>query len=146
MHLDAGLTGEQVWLHSIDLGLIDVVISGGERAGCSGIGCRFVGGCADKSGRPSVANDQDRFSYDGRDEFVFRSPERVQFEIITFARTLGCRDTGQPTLEHTWFPGHAWCYCLCGQCGQHLGWSYTGPNDFAGLIKARLVRAVQIRN
>ena len=93
-----------------------------------------------------VANDQDRFSFDGKDEFVFRNPERVQFEIITFARTLGCRDTGQPTLEHTWFSGHAWCYCLCGQCGQHLGWSYSGPNEFAGLIKARLVRAVQIRN
>ena len=93
-----------------------------------------------------VANDQDRFSYDGRDEFVFRNPERVQFEFITFAHTSGCRDTGQPMLEHTWFPGHAWCYCLCGRCGQHLGWSYTGPNDFAGLIKARLVRAVQIRN
>ncbi len=81
-----------------------------------------------------VANDQDRFSYDGRDESVFRNPERVKFEIITFARTLGCRDTGQPTLEHTWFPEHAWCYCLCGQCGQHLGWSYTGSNDFTGLI------------
>jgi hypothetical protein len=68
-----------------------------------------------------VANDQDRFSYGGRDEFVFRNPERVQFEFITFARTLGCRDAGEPTLEYTWFPEHAWCYCPCGQCGAGIG-------------------------
>ena len=72
-----------------------------------------------------VANERDRFPYDGKDEFIFSNPEGVRFAIITFSRTLGCREVGTPTLEHTWFPGHAWSYCQCDGCGQHLGWYYT---------------------
>ncbi len=93
-----------------------------------------------------VANEKERFRYEGLDEFNFRNPEGIRFRIITFSRTLGCRQTGKPTLEHTWFPGHAWSYCQCAQCGLHLGWFYTGPQDFAGLITHRIVRAVCIRN
>jgi hypothetical protein len=93
-----------------------------------------------------VANESDRFAYDGKDEFTFSNPEQIRFAIITFARTLGCRQTGVPTLEHTWFAGHAWSFCLCDRCGQHLGWYYTGQHEFAGLIKARMVRAVYVRN
>jgi len=93
-----------------------------------------------------VANERDRFQYDGQDEFTFTNPERIRFEIITFSETCGCRQTGVPTLEATWFPGHAWSYCQCGECGQHLGWYYTGPHEFAGLIKARIVRGLLLRN
>jgi hypothetical protein len=93
-----------------------------------------------------VANDKDRFPYNGKDEFTFRNPEGTRFEIITFARTLGCRQAGTPTLEHTWFPGYAWSFCLCDNCGQHLGWHYTSKIEFAGLIIARIVRALCIRN
>ena len=93
-----------------------------------------------------VANEKDRFPYNGKDEFSFRNPEGIRFQIITFSRTLGCREAGVPTLEHTWFPGYAWSYCQCDECGQHLGWYYAGQIDFAGLIIARIVRAVCIRN
>ena len=93
-----------------------------------------------------VANERDRFQYNGQDEFTFTNPERIRFEINTFSETCGCRQTGLPTLEHTWFPGHAWSYCQCGECGRHLGWYFTGKQDFAGLIKNRLVRALLIRN
>jgi hypothetical protein len=51
-----------------------------------------------------VASEKDRFPYEGKDEFTFRNPEGIRFEIITFSKTLGCRETGTPTLEHTWFP------------------------------------------
>jgi hypothetical protein len=51
-----------------------------------------------------------------------------------------------PTLENTWCPGYAWSYCKCEHCGQHLGWYYAGTIEFAGLIIARIVRAVGIRN
>ena len=93
-----------------------------------------------------VANERDRFSFDGKDEFTFSNPEGIRFEIITFSRTLGCRQTGTPTLEHTWFPGHAWSFCQCEQCGMHLGWYYAGEHQFVGLIRDRLVRALWVRN
>ena len=93
-----------------------------------------------------VANERDRFSYNGQDEFNFSNPDGIRFEIITFSQTLGCRRTGVPSLDHTWFPGHAWSYCQCDRCGQHLGWYYTGQHEFAGLIKDRIVRALYLRN
>ncbi len=93
-----------------------------------------------------VTNEKHRFQYDGKDEFVFTNPTGVRFEIITFAHTFGCRKSGAPTLEHTWFPSHAWSFCQCDRCGQHLGWFYQGPSEFVGLIKARIVRALHIRN
>ena len=93
-----------------------------------------------------VANETNRFSHEGKDEFTFANPEGFRFDIITFSETLGCRQTGEPTLEHTWFPGHGWSYCLCAQCGHHLGWYFSGPSEFAGLIKERIVRALCLRN
>lgn len=93
-----------------------------------------------------VANDRDRFVFDGKDEFAFTNPEGIHFEIITFAETRRCRQAGLPTLEHTWFPGHAWSFCQCAECGQHLGWYYAGPHEFAGLIRDRIVRALLVRN
>ncbi len=93
-----------------------------------------------------VSNDKDRFQYSGQDEFSFANPEGIRFAIITFTQTLGYREQGEPTLDHTWFPGHAWTYCHCERCGRHLGWHYTGQHDFAGLIKDRIVRAAHVRN
>ena len=46
-----------------------------------------------------VANEKDRFPYNGKDEFTLRNPEGIRFEIITFSRTLGCRQAGVPTLD-----------------------------------------------
>jgi hypothetical protein len=88
-----------------------------------------------------VASEQDRFTYEGESEFSFKNPEGVRFRIITFQRAPGCRQTGKPTVEHTWFPGHAWSYCVCNRCGMHLGWYYDGLTHFAGLIRDRIVRA-----
>jgi hypothetical protein len=93
-----------------------------------------------------VANENDRFKYGNQDEFTFSNPEGIRFDIITFSQTLGCRQTGIPTLEHTWFSGHAWAFCLCTRCGHHLGWFYAGEHVFAGLIKNRIVRALTVRN
>ena len=65
---------------------------------------------------------------------------------MTFSQTRGCRQSGVPTLHYTWFPGYAWSFCQCGRCGVHIGWHYSGLNNFAGLIKDRIVRAVNVRN
>ena len=88
-----------------------------------------------------VASEKDRFFHNGRKEFSFRNPEGIRFNIFTFTRTLGCQPSGVPTLEHTWFPGYAWSGCLCDRCRTHLGWFYTGPTEFVGLIRDRIVRA-----
>ena len=60
-----------------------------------------------------VASEKDRFAYEGKSEFSFTNPEGIRFGIITFSRTMGCQQAGVPTLEQTWFPGHAWSYCAC---------------------------------
>lgn len=88
-----------------------------------------------------VASEKDRFSRDGQSEFSFKNPEGIRFDIVTFSQTIGCEEKGVPTLEHTWFPGHAWSYCMCDRCHMHLGWYYAGPSEFAGLILDRIVRA-----
>ncbi|HEY5914864.1 MAG TPA: cereblon family protein [Verrucomicrobiae bacterium] len=93
-----------------------------------------------------VANERERFVIDGRDEFSFSNPEGIRFDILTFSETHGCHQTGAPTLDDTWFPGHAWSFCLCDGCGQHLGWYYVGHQKFAGLISNRIVRALYLRN
>ena len=93
-----------------------------------------------------VAGEKDRFCHEGKSEFSFVNPEGIRFHILTFSRMIGCRQTGVPTQQHTWFPGHAWSYCLCNGCGRHLGWHYTGSSDFAGLIRDRIVRALLIVN
>lgn len=93
-----------------------------------------------------VANEKDQFARNGRSEFRFTNPQGVWFTILTFSRTLGCREAGEPTLEHTWFAGHAWSYCVCARCGTHLGWYYAGPSRFVGLIRNRIIRAVGVMN
>jgi hypothetical protein len=69
---------------------------------------------------------------------------RNRFAILLFSRTIGCRQEGEPTLKHTWFPGHAWPFCLCARCARHLGWQHEGPSEFTGLIRDRIVRAALI--
>jgi len=93
-----------------------------------------------------VASEKDRARPGGQSEFSFANPQGVWFHILTFLRAYGCRQAGVPTLEHTWFPGHAWSYCVCASCGVHLGWFYSGPAEFVGLIRDRIVRALLIRN
>lgn len=93
-----------------------------------------------------IANERDRFKYDGKDQFSFCNPDGLRFHIMTFSVINGCRQSGVPTLEYTWFPGHAWSLCQCAACGQHLGWYYTGEHQFAGLIIDRLVRGQCVRN
>jgi hypothetical protein len=88
-----------------------------------------------------VASDKDRFPFNGNDEFTFTNPQGLRFEIITFERTLACHESGTPTKADTWFPGYAWSFCHCDGCGQQLGWYYTGLLRFAGLDKARIIRA-----
>ena len=93
-----------------------------------------------------VASEKDRSSWSGATEFLFKNPQGISFHILTFSQAIGCRQTGVPTSDHTWFPGHTWSYCLCDRCRTHLGWFYAGPSDFVGLIRDRILRASPVMN
>lgn len=67
-----------------------------------------------------------------------RNPANIEFSFQCFSQAPGCRLEGTHTLEHTWFPGNAWCYLTCRQCGTHLGWHFRGNGDFYALIVDRL--------
>ncbi len=63
----------------------------------------------------------------------------IVFHIGCFGDAPGCRTTGVPTSEFTWFGGFAWSLALCGNCNAHLGWRYQGAQvSFFGLILDRL--------
>ncbi len=77
----------------------------------------------------------------GSHRHVFNNPAGVLFEIGLFDAAEGCAAVGRPTMEFTWFSGHAWRFALCGNCGIHLGWLYTGSGEggFFGLILEMIV-------
>ena len=78
----------------------------------------------------------------GRQAHTFTNPHGFVFHIGCFATAPGCRATGEPTTEFTWFPGFAWQIAVCGGCGEHLGWlfrSASAEEAFSGLILDRLV-------
>ncbi len=97
-----------------------------------------------------ITEDKERFEYDGETEFRFTNPEGYIFDIITFRTAAGCREAGEPTLDFTWFKNYSWSFALCGRCGLHLGWKYSGAasaeDSFYGLIRSRLVKGLALFN
>lgn len=70
---------------------------------------------------------------------TFVNPAGVVYQIAAFREAAGCALAGDPTTYWTWFPGHAWRYALCGNCGVHVGWAFSGPSRFFGLLAERIV-------
>jgi hypothetical protein len=70
----------------------------------------------------------------------FINPAGMSFDVACFSRALGCVAAGDATFDFTWFPGYAWQYALCEECGEHLGWHYVsvGNSSFFGLIVGKL--------
>ncbi len=86
-----------------------------------------------------ITSRRERIREGGDHEHTFANPAGYLFRIGCFARAPGCLLAGQATLEHTWFPGRAWRYALCGGCRTHLGWAFlAGESAFYGLILDRL--------
>jgi hypothetical protein len=81
-----------------------------------------------------------RLAVNGTYEHSFMNPHGFSFHIACFKTAPGCKQSGIPTHEHSWFKGYSWRYALCSQCHEHLGWHYIGNgDDFYGLIKSRLI-------
>jgi hypothetical protein len=83
----------------------------------------------------------DKITMQGMHHHTFANPQGIVFEIGCFREAMGCRNTGFPTTEFTWFPGYAWRIAVCKKCMLHLGWMYaaTGKESFFGLIVNRLL-------
>lgn len=76
----------------------------------------------------------------GRHRHEFMNPQGYQFLIACYQNAKGCQRTGEYTQEHCWFAGYQWCYALCNQCHEHLGWHYfSASHSFFGLICDRLI-------
>lgn len=74
----------------------------------------------------------------GAHTHTFFNPAGILFEIGCFAEAPGCALVGPPSTEFAWFAGHSWRIAVCGGCGQHLGWLFTGPGVFFGLVLRHL--------
>jgi cereblon len=75
----------------------------------------------------------------------FTNPAGVRCEFYTFASCPGAIPIGNPTQEHTWFPGYQWSLALCRNCGNHLGWLYESvsrtrkPGGFWGILRYHIL-------
>jgi hypothetical protein len=72
-------------------------------------------------------------------EGTYRNPLGFSFHVVFFSDAGGVRDLGSPTTLDTWFPGYGWSFAQCRQCGQHVGWWWSGPGRFIGLIATRIL-------
>jgi hypothetical protein len=89
-----------------------------------------------------ITSERERVAEGGAHEHTFTNPGGWVYRIGCFRRATGCAQAGEPTLEHTWFPGYAWRYALCAGCRAHLGWAFRATqSQFYGLILERLVGA-----
>lgn len=79
----------------------------------------------------------------GRFKHVNTNPAGVVYEIGCFSYANGCIILGNCVTEYTWFPGYSWCYAICSNCLEHLGWFYQSKeNNFFGLILDRIIEDV----
>jgi len=76
---------------------------------------------------------------DGNHAHTRANPAGIRFTFGCFRDAPGCRCLGAPSGEHTWFAGCRWRIAACGGCGEHLGWAFSGEENFFGLILLRLV-------
>jgi len=85
-----------------------------------------------------VARVADRVTVGPSDLHTFVNPRGEVFELVCFSRADGAMAHGEPSLQLTWFPGHAWRYASCRGCGVQLGWRFQGAAVFWGLIRRAL--------
>jgi len=75
----------------------------------------------------------------GKSHYTFFNPHGLVFDITCFSMADGCVVKGLPSPEFSWFPGFSWQVTVCGRCGKHLGWMFSGASgSFFGLIMREL--------
>lgn len=89
--------------------------------------------------RTLVTDASQRFSFQGRPLHCRTNPAGITYYFACFHNVPGCAVYGPPTREHSWFNGYQWQIASCSQCGEHLGWAFTGETRFYGIINDKLV-------
>jgi hypothetical protein len=90
--------------------------------------CRYIITSTDKS-----------IAVNGKFKHTNANPAGIVYEIGCFSSATGCIIWGNTVPEYTWFPGYSWCYAICLNCLEHLGWFYqSNENRFFGLILDRI--------
>jgi hypothetical protein len=85
-------------------------------------------------GNPVTSPDR-IISVNDKHKHTFINPAGITYQIGCFSSAGGCIVYGEPVLEHTWFSGFAWNYCICSNCRVHLGWHFQNNDErFFGLI------------
>lgn len=79
-----------------------------------------------------------RRDVNGAHEHEGTNPAGYRFRFGCFSQAPGCACLGEPTDAHSWFAGCRWRIAVCGACGEHLGWCFSGTHDFYGFILDRL--------
>lgn len=66
------------------------------------------------------------------------NPGQHRFDVARARPTCrGISLTGEPTPEHSWFPGFNWSFAHCGACDAHLGWGFQpSPEEGAAAAAA----------
>lgn len=81
----------------------------------------------------------------GAHEHTFRNPAGYSYHVLCYTEASGSHRVGIPASEASWFAGYDWCFAICGQCHEHVGWWYVPrekeKTSFAGLIATRLIRS-----
>ena len=89
----------------------------------------------------SVSDERLRIRVQGSHRHQCVNPLGSTFQVSCFSDAPGALALGSPESAYSWFPGHRWRYALCGGCGEHLGWHYSGIDEFFGLLEEKLKRA-----
>jgi len=76
---------------------------------------------------------------DGRSSHVRINPAGLSYSFTCYREAPGCAIVGKATGDYSWFQGYQWQIALCGLCGEHIGWYFSGAVPFYGLIGDRLL-------
>ncbi|VAH21344.1 unnamed protein product [Triticum turgidum subsp. durum] len=69
---------------------------------------------------------------------------------ITVNNATGLALEGDPTEEHSWFPGYAWTIASCASCGSNIGWLFSTtkrhlyPKSFWGIRSSQIADVVDV--
>ncbi|XP_020187370.1 uncharacterized protein [Aegilops tauschii subsp. strangulata] len=69
---------------------------------------------------------------------------------ITVNNAMGLALEGDPTEEHSWFPGYAWTIASCASCGSNIGWLFSTtkrhlhPKSFWGIRSSQIADVVDV--